>query len=380
MRKTLAFFLFVCLLMHAGFVSAMDTPDVTARSAILLDQATGRILFSKNAHEQLPMASTTKIMTAVLAIESGRLDDTVTVSEYASLVEGSGVDLDAGEEKTLEELVYGLMLRSGNDAATAIAEHLAGSVEKFAEKMTRRARELGAAQTKFMNPHGLHHEEHYTTAYDLGLIAAHAMSLPAFREIIATEQKKISWTGRPYDRVLRNQNKLLTMYTDANGIKTGWTTPAGRCFVGSAARDGWQLVSVVLNAPRMWEDTIALLEFGYNVYHWETVVDTGLPLITADVRGGVSERVALQAATPLGLPLKENEAEMLRFHFDVSETLRAPVRAGDEAGTLHVYFGTQRVGSVPLVAAADVAKRGVGGSVRNFFGRLFSFTVVPLQR
>ena len=209
----------------AGSSWAAEPPQVTARAAVVLDQATGRILFSKNAYEQLPMASTTKIMTAVLAIESGRLSETVTVSEQAALVEGSSVELEAGEEKTLEELLYGLILRSGNDAAVAIAEFLAGSVEEFAERMTERAHQLGAVHTKFMNPHGLDHEEHYTTAYDLALIAAHAMTLPKFREVAATAEKKISWPGRPYDRILRNQNKLLTMYEGAEGIKTGWTTP-----------------------------------------------------------------------------------------------------------------------------------------------------------
>ena len=371
MRKVLAAVLFACLVLQAGFLTAMETPDVTARSAILLDQATGRILFSKNVHEQLPSASTTKIMTGILALESGRLQDKVTVSEYASLVEGSGVDLEAGEEKTLEELVYGLLLRSGNDAAVAIAEHLAGSVEKFAEKMTKRAHELGAVQTKFMNPHGLHHEEHYTTAYDLGLIAVHAMSLPEFREIIATREKKISWTGRPYDRVLRNQNKLLNMYEGADGIKTGWTTPAGRCFVGSVTRDGWRLVSVVLNAPQMWEDTTRLFDFGYSYYRWETVVEKGRPLKTATVDKGKTDRLSLLAGEDLGLPLKENEKEMLRFHFDIKEPLRAPIVNGEAVGTLHLYFGNQQVGHVPLVAAEEVPRRGLGGVIQNFFSNLF---------
>ncbi|EEG78280.1 D-alanyl-D-alanine carboxypeptidase family protein [Dethiobacter alkaliphilus] len=371
MRKILAVLLLFCLLLPAGLAVAMETPDVTARAAVLLDQETGRILFSKNAHERLPMASTTKIMTAILAIESGRLDEMVTVSEYASLVEGSGVDLDAGEQKTLEELLYGLMLRSGNDAATAIAEHLAGSVEKFARQMTRRAGELGAAQTRFENPHGLEAENHYTTAYDLGIIAVYAMSLPEFREVVATSEKRISWTGRPYDRILYNQNKLLDMYEYADGIKTGWTTPAGRCFVGSSNKDGWGLVSVVLNAPQMWEDTIELMEFGYSYYHWEPLVEEGRHLKTAQVERGTADRVTLVAGNDLGLPLKENEADVLRYEFNVAEPLRAPVSAGDEVGTMEVYFGTQRIAEVPLVAASDVGRRGLFGALRNFFGRLF---------
>ena len=285
----------------------------------------------------------------------------------------SSVDLEAGEEKTLEELVYGLMLRSGNDAATVIAEHLGGSVEKFAEKMTRRANELGAAQTKFMNPHGLHHEEHYTTAYDFGLIAVHAMTLPEFREIISTREKKITWTGRPYDRILRNQNKLLTMYEGADGIKTGWTTPAGRCFVGSATRDDWRLITVVLNAPQMWDDTTELLDFGYSYYHWEPVVQEGRVLKTAEVKRGMEDKVSLVAGESAGLPLKENEAELLRYHFEVKEPVTAPVKAGDRLGTLHVFFGTQQVAEVPLLAALPVESRGLGRLIRSFFSRFSSF-------
>lgn len=371
MRKTLAALLaFLCIL-QAGTALAGDSPKITARSAILMDQATGRILFSKNAHEQLPMASITKIMTGILAVESGKLDRVVKVSEYASGVEGSGMEVEAGEEKTLEELVYGLMLRSGNDAATAIAEYLAGSVEKFAEKMTSRAYELGAVHTKFMNPHGLHHEEHYTTAYDMALIAAHAMSLPKFREIAATPLKKVSWPGRPYDRVLRNQNKLLSIYQGADGIKTGWTTPAGRCFVGSATRDNWRLVTVVLNAPQMWEDTTDLLDFGYSYYRWDTVVEKNRPLKTVAVQKGVKDRVALVAKDNVGLPLKKDEAQFLRYRFNVQEPVGAPVRAGEAVGTLEIFFGSQRVAEVELLAAGSVERRGPGLVVRNFIGRLF---------
>lgn len=367
MRKLTVFLAAVLLLLQVSYVQAIEPPVVTARAAILLDQATGRILFSKNAHEQLPMASTTKIMTAIIVLESAKIDDVVTVSEYAAHVEGSAVDLEAGEEKTMEELVYGLILRSGNDAATAIAEHMSGSVEKFAERMTNRARELGATQTRFMNPHGLHHEEHYTTAYDLALISAHAMSIPKFHEISTTREKKISWTGREYDRLLRNQNKLLTLYPGADGIKTGWTTPSGRCFVGSATRDDWQLVSVVLNAPQMWEDTTRLLDFGYEYYRWQKVVEKDQPLKTAAVKKGVYDRITLVACESVGMPLKENEQELLKYSFVMQEPLAAPLKAGQRVGTLHIYFGQTVVKEVPLLAGETVEKRGLGLIFRRFF-------------
>ncbi|HZK25400.1 MAG TPA: D-alanyl-D-alanine carboxypeptidase family protein [Oscillospiraceae bacterium] len=371
MRKFIIVLLVSLLLLQPGSGWAAEPPQVTARAAVVLDQATGRILFSKNAHEQLPMASTTKIMTAILAVESGKLAEVVTVSEYASLVEGSSVDLEAGEKKTLEELLFGLILRSGNDAAAAIAEFLAGSVEEFAEQMTEKAHALGAVHTNFMNPHGLDHEEHYTTAYDLGLIAVHAMTLPKFREVAATAEKKISWTGRSYDRLLSNQNKLLTMYEGAEGIKTGWTTPAGRCFVGAAARDDWRLVTVVLNAPEMWEDTTDLLDFGYAHYQRKTIVKAETPLKTAAVRKGAAQKISLVASEDIMLPLKDNEADLLRYAWEVPEEVQAPISKGEQLGTLRIYFGTQQVSEVPLVAAAEVESKGLFASLRKFFQRIF---------
>lgn len=371
MSKKIISFLILILLLQTGTVWAMDPPVVTARAAIVLDQATGRILFSKNAHEKLPMASTTKIMTAIMAIESGKLTDLVKVSENAALVEGSSIDLEAGETKTVEELLYGLILRSGNDAAVALAEHLAGSVEDFARQMTERAHQLGAMHTKFMNPHGLDHEEHYTTAYDLALIAAHAMTLPKFKEIAATLEHKISWTGRPYDRILRNQNKLLTMYEGAEGIKTGWTTPAGRCFVGAASRNGWRLISVVLNAPQMWEDTIALLDFGFGRYQWKTVIEADTPLKTIAVKKGTRDKVAVVVKNDICLPLKDNEEELLRFEFKVPAEVNAPVKEGQELGLLYIYFGKQLVHKAPLAAAAEVEGTGFWAGLRNLWHRIF---------
>ncbi|MDI9463182.1 MAG: D-alanyl-D-alanine carboxypeptidase family protein [Bacillota bacterium] len=371
-KKKIILLFLLFLLLSPSVAGALEPPSVTARAAIVLDQATGRILFSKNAYEQLPMASTTKIMTAILAIESGRLDETVTVSEYASLAEGSSIDLEAGEKKTLEELLYGLILQSGNDAAVAIAEHLSGSVEEFAKAMTARSRELGANGTSFANPHGLNNENHYATAYDLALIASHAMSLPKFREVASTREKKISWTGRPYDRILHNQNRLLTMYEGAEGIKTGWTTPAGRCFVGAASREGWRLISVVLNAPQMWEDTITLLDFGFNNYAWETVVFAGQKLKTTAVRRGIAEKVNLVAQENIGLPLRENEAQLLRFEFNVPNEITAPVKKGQKIGILNIYFGRHHVAETPLLAAEEVKRRSFFSSIAAFFKGLFS--------
>ena len=194
---------------------------ISAKSAVLIDGVSGRVLYEHNSYEKLPMASTTKIMTGLLACESGKLNNTVKVSAFASGTEGSSLWLKIGEKLTLEELTYGLMLKSGNDAAVAIAEYLGGSIDAFALLMNKRAREIGAKNTNFVNPHGLDADGHYTTAYDLALIAREAMKNDKFREIVSTKTYSILMEGEKWDRALKNHNKLLWQYEGCTGIKTG---------------------------------------------------------------------------------------------------------------------------------------------------------------
>jgi D-alanyl-D-alanine carboxypeptidase (penicillin-binding protein 5/6) len=318
----------LCFLVPHIFVAvvgaAKDLPDISAEAAILYDWNSGRVLYARKPHLPKPMASTTKIMTAILALERGNLQDRVITSPVAAHVEGSSIWLEEGEEKTLEELLFGLMLYSGNDAALAIAEHLSGSGEKFAEEMTARARELGAENTVFKNPHGLHHPEHQTTAYDFALIAAHAMGMKEFRRIITTPHVTISWPGHPWDRFLYNQNKLLDSYPGAEGIKTGWTTPAGRCFVGSAERSGRRLITVVLNAPNMWEDTIALFDYGFDNFTYHTLVEKNQYLKSAPVLGGVSGKIEVVAADNFYYPFAATEKKTLLTGSRSKNHLRLP--------------------------------------------------------
>lgn len=250
--------------------------QVSAQAAVLLDAESGRVLYEKNGHEPLRIASITKIMTAIVAIELGNLDDVVTVSPNASGVEGSSIYLLPGEKIRLEDLLYGLMLRSGNDAAVAIAEHIGGSVEGFVFLMNQKARELGMDHTVFSNPHGLDtHEEHYSTAYDMALLGAYAMKNETFVEIVATKRKTVPMPGNAWDRVWYNKNRLLTMYPYADGIKTGYTKRAGRTLVSSSNKDGHRLIAVTLNAPNDWQDHIALYEYGYSRYRQATLAQAG---------------------------------------------------------------------------------------------------------
>ncbi len=334
---------------------AAEDPDPSALAAILMDRRTGRVLWAKNSHQQLAIASTTKIMTAILALEYGREDDLVVVSKAAADTEGSSIWLEAGEEKTLRELIYGLLLRSGNDAAVAIAEHLAGSVDNFCVLMNSKARELGALNTCFANPHGLPHDHHYSTAYDLAIISAYALHNDRFREIIATPEYTISWPGHPWDRALGNQNRLLEIYPGGDGIKTGWTKKAGRCFVGSATREGWQLIVVVLNAPEMWEDAVELLDYGFNTFTCEKVLYQGQVVLSAPVLKGQSA-ADVAVSRDFYFPLLPGERSQIRFHFILNQKIKAPLSAGSKVGEVEIYLQDQLIGKVDLHAGRAVKK------------------------
>ena len=333
-----------------------DSVDISAESALLLDWESKRALYAKEPHKERPIASITKIMTAILAIEHGDLDEEVKTSPTAAHTGGSSIWLEENEIKTLDELLLGLILRSGNDAAVAIAEHISGSVEDFAKLMTKRARELGALNTSFKNPHGLHHPEHYSTAYDMALIAAHAMTLEEFQRIASTSSTIISWPEHPWDRHLYNQNKLLRIYEGAEGVKTGWTTPAGRCFVGSASRGGQRLISVVLNAPEMWDDTTALLDYGFNNYASFELIKAQQYLKSIPVTEGVTGKVEAYAAENFDFPLAKAEERKISYYFNVEQPLEAPLYKGERIGELELYLNNELIGFVNLVAGNDVEK------------------------
>ena len=229
-----------------------------SRAECVVEVSSRRILHKRNEQTRLPMASTTKILTAIVLIEDCPLDDRVTIPNEAVGIEGSSVYLRAGEEYTVEELLYGLMLRSGNDAATALAIHHSGSIEAFARVMETRAALLGATDSRFANPHGLQNTDHFTTARDLALISAHAMENKTFRRIVSTKYYE--------PRAWKNKNKMLWELPGAVGIKTGFTTAAGRCLVTAAQREGMTLVSVVLNSPDMYARTAELLENAFSAY------------------------------------------------------------------------------------------------------------------
>jgi len=331
------------------------TPQVQARAAVLIDAETGQVLFAKNAHKRLPPASLTKIMTAIVVLEQCDLDAVVKASPRAVNTKASSMHLRVGETVKVRDLLYALMLRSANDAAVALAEHTAGSVEAFVARMNEKAKSLGATRTRFVNPHGLHDPRHLSTAYDLALITRYAMENETFRAIVEAPYYIVERSVNRDDLWMVNKAKFLQEYPDAEGVKTGYTNPAGYCFAGSAQRDGRRLITVVLNSPQREADTIALMEHGFN--DWERMeLPAGMDVGVAAVEDGVEAQTPLRLAKPLRWVIPK--AHKARYRWTLQATpLRAPVQAGDAAGWLVVYRDTKPILKAPVVAAEAVARR-----------------------
>ena len=255
--------------------SVGEKPHISAKSAALIDAKSGAVLFEKDSSAHLPMASTTKIMTAYVILTNMDIDEVVKVPKEATLVEGSSIYLRDGEEIKVETLLYGLMLESGNDAAVALAVACSGSVDEFAALMNRTAHEMGMCDTVFANPHGLSAENHYTTAYELAYITSKAMQIDKFREIVSTQKMLVPSLDGSSTRLFLNHNKLLKYYDGAVGVKTGFTKNAGRCLVSAAERDGDMFIAVTLNDGNDWSDHQSMLDYAFNCYDTVSVAKKG---------------------------------------------------------------------------------------------------------
>jgi len=331
-------------------------PAISAASAIVMDANSGRVLYEKNAYTRRPMASTTKIMTAIVAIEKGKLDDVVTVSKTAASVGGSTIRLKAGEKLTLLEMLYGLMLRSGNDAAIAIAEHIGGSVDKFLDMMNKKAELLGAKNTQFKSPHGLDKDGHYSTAYDLALITRYALNNPVFSRIVGTKSVQIT------ARSLHNTNEMLSLYPGADGVKTGYTGLAGRCLVTSATRAGWRIISVVLNCPsrsQRAQSSKAILDYAFNNYKPYTILKAEEEIRQLPVIKGTAPTVSVKSAEEITLPLKRDEVGAIEARIELPDSLEAPVYAGEDIGVVEYAVKGRVIAQSPLKIWEDVRRKYV---------------------
>lgn len=332
-----------------------SVPLITADAAILLDTGTGQILFEKNSNQKKPPASTTKIMTAILALEGGDLQDTVTVSSHAASVGEASLELKAGEMLIMQDLLYGALLESGNDACVALAEHIGGTEANFVLLMNQKARLIGADSTNFKNTNGLPAVEHYSTAKDLATMTNYALRNWVFRQIVGTgniiiESNKIT-------RYLSNTNRLLWSYYGADGVKTGTTEEAGCCLVASAARDGRKLISVVLNSDNRWKDSILLLDYGFDRFENLRIIDKGDVAGNVRVEEGVVDEIKAIASADLDLVVPKNEKGYLEKVVSMERQMTAPVTKGQSIGRITALIKGEIVGSVELVSDRDVNRK-----------------------
>lgn len=329
-------------------------PSVSAQSAILVESSNDEIVYEKNAHVRLPMASTTKIMTAIVALEHVAPSTIVEISPLAVGIEGSSVYLYAGERLTMEHLLYALLLESANDAAAAIAISVAGSIDAFAELMNQKALELGLCDTHFTNPHGLDHEQHYTSAYDLAKLAAYCMQNELFRTIVATRRMTIPLHDTEGVRLLLNHNRLLRSYEGTIGLKTGFTRRSGRCLVSAAERDGVMLIAVTLNAPDDWDDHRNMFDFGFRHFTALLLQRAGSYLRAIPVIGGSRQTVMIMNRHDVSVVLPQN-------HGQISMTCEAPrwvagnITQGQVLGQLVWYCDGKLIATEPLLAQASVS-------------------------
>ena len=352
MLKRIATAVAALLLIPAVSVKASSPPELSAVSAILMDAESGRVLFEQNAHQERAIASITKLMTSLVAVESGcELTEEITVQPEWTGIEGSSIYLRAGETVTLEVLLYGLLLNSGNDAAIAVASHCAGSVDAFVQQMNQSALRLGMKQTQFKNPNGLSEEGHYSTAYDMALLAAVCCKNEVVSRIAAT--KSISFGTRCFT----NHNKLLWRYEGCTGMKTGYTEAAGRTLVSSAQRNGQTLIAVTLDAPNDWSDHAALFDYGFETFSRQTLCSGGEVFCSVPVQGGLVRFVPAMIEDNLYFPLAEGE--LIQSKVTWNHALKAPIERGALLGTLSVYLDGELIGETGLYAGKTVFRDAV---------------------
>lgn len=363
--------LFLNLLVVDKPALASSPPEISGTAGILVNMNTGKVIWSKNPDEKLPLASTTKILTGVIALEKGNLHDEVTVSENAIKVDGTRVYLKAGEKQTLENLLYAMLLNSANDAAYAIAEHIGGSIDGFAKLMNARAQEIGARNSHFVNPNGLTADEHYTTARDLALIAQEAMKNKTFRTIVATKTR--AWNGADWQSVLRNQNKLLFQSNEYIGVKTGYTTAAKNCLVAAKEKNNDLFLAVVLGSTgNVFNEAKSLLDYASNNYYTQSLASKNQAISEIQIKGQKLKIVPKDDVIFL-------QAKDTPFSPDkkvIIDELKLPIKKGQVVGRLELENKNKIVGSTLLIANNDIKKVYGIGFFCNILAYLITFTFI----
>lgn len=341
------------LILVLAFSTSVLALDLSSKGAVLIEADSGRVIYGENQDLVLPMASTTKIMTAITVLECCPLDMVVSIPKEAVGIEGSSIYLQEGEELTVEELLYALMLESANDVSVALAYATCGSVEDFVNLMNAKALQLGLESTSFENPHGLDSNEHYTTAKELGILASYAMKNPKFAEIVSTFKKTIPLNNGEGTRVLVNHNKLLRSYDGAIGIKTGFTKKTGRCLVSCAERDGVRLVAVTLNAPNDWQDHKKLLDYGFERLVSVDLAEKNDYILSLSVVNGTKENVLASNLEDFSITLDKDDINISAV-LEYNRLLPAPISKGDYVGEIVFYNNDEKIGSLGLYAIESI--------------------------
>lgn len=336
-----AFFNFSC---HS------EPEDLSAESTILINADTGEILYRKNPYEERAMASTTKIMTTLITLEEGQLDRRFVVDSMAIRVEGTSMGLQEGDIVTRRALCYGMLLPSGNDAANAAAVSISGDISAFAEKMNKKALEIGMNNTSFANPSGLDADGHYSTAYDMALLTRYALKNEEFRNICGLSSASLEYGNPPYKRTLYNSNKLLNLYEGCIGVKTGFTDNARRCLVSAAERDGVTLIAVTLNAPDDWNDHEKLLDYGFSLLSPMEITPESF---TLPVFGGKETKISVSPEKNEIIGISPGSEQNVKIEYHIPAFLYADIEKGDKIGTAKIYYNDEEISAIPMIASED---------------------------
>lgn len=348
MKRIVALLLVVIIPFALSFITSAQS--TSARSAILINGDNGEVIYSQNSDECLPMASTTKIMTALLLCEYGHFDEEIIVTKEMATVEGSSMGLLPGDTVTFHDLLYGMMLASGNDAANTTAIAIGGSVQNFVALMNKKADEIGLKNTNFVTPSGLDADEHFSTAYDMAMLARYALENEQFAAAAASERATLCYGNPPYNRTLTNHNKLLKIYDGAIGVKTGYTSKSGRCLVSAAKRDGEYLIAVTLDDGNDWQDHASLFNYGFSVLNQvEATPEKGE--YTLSVISGEQDEITIKTQSRVFNVLN---TDSITCEVRLPEFIYAPVRTGDTVGEMVYKQGDNIIATVRLTTDESV--------------------------
>lgn len=351
-------------------------PDVSAASAIVIDADSGKVLYQKNADTPRFPASTTKVMTGLLLVEKVQPDEEIVAPSDVEKVTGSKMHLKPGERVPARDMLYALMLRSANDGCYAVAQHVAGSVPAFAKLMNQRAQEIGCTHTNFHNPNGLNDPLHVTTAHDLALIAREAMKYPEFQQAVKTQKYVVQRSINQSDTLMVNKDKLLMMDPTSEGIKTGWTNPAGHCFVGASTRNGYRVISVVLKSDDWKGDTQTLWNWAFQSHDREMIRSAADPLEEVPVIGGAEDKVPVVAARDIFLTVPKGKQVNYQIKVNPAENLEAPIMPGDRVGTVLVTDEQGAKMYIPALALKEVPRKSLMASAATGWKPWFGLTLV----